>query len=129
VEETTADSSFDACGSATIGLECDEDWDGDDVANDDEPQPDNFLQQVQVMQCTLEGGSIDDVTQLSESIFDTDERDDDDDFGYSRRYNLGGNTTDEGEGAYLLTTLAGGSEYVIVVGGDTGYYTLNVKQY
>ncbi len=32
------------------------DWDLDGVANSDEPVPESFLQQVQVMQCTLAGG-------------------------------------------------------------------------
>jgi hypothetical protein len=126
-----ADDSFDPCGAAEdkATLECDLDWDLDNVSDENEPQPVTFLEQVQVMQCTLEDGALDGVSPLTPAIFDIDERDEDDYSGYSRRYNLGGNTTDSGEGAYLTTILSGGAEYVIVVGGDTGYYTLNVQEY
>jgi hypothetical protein len=139
----TAD--FDACGrqqSATTdtgGEEdtawepptCGADWDRDEVLDMDEPRPSSLLEQVMVMQCTLAGGDWESVEPYEPSDFiDQDSVDSDDKPYVDRVRNLGGQSGDSEEEAYLETTLAGGAKYVIVVGSGTeeGPYELRVKQ-
>ncbi len=124
-------ADFDPCGDQQDAeTTCEEDWDRDGVLDVDEPRPSTLLQQVWVMQCTLAGRDIDAITPADESIFDFDETDEDDTAWTDRSLDLGGRTDDSGEDAFLYTDLAGGGEYVIVVGGnqDTGPYELTIWQ-
>jgi hypothetical protein len=139
----TAD--FNACGrqqsstSDTGGEEdtaweaptCGADWDRDEVLDIDEPRPSSLLEQVMVMQCTLAGGDWESVEPYEASDFiDQDSVDSDDSPYVDRIRNLGGQSGDSEEEAYLETTLTGGAKYVIVVGAGTeeGPYELRVKQ-
>lgn len=134
---------FDPCGVVDAGalsstgvtqLACNQDFDGDGVSNFDEPAPDSFLQQVQVRQCET-NRNLDGTTNLTSGDFVTDEvicRDevDDDDLPYEDlQRNLGGNTGEDGEEAYLESVLQGGQSYTIVVGAgtDEGPYEFSVK--
>ena len=137
--------SFDPCGrpqsatSDTGGIEdtawepptCGADWDRDEVLDVDEPRPSSLMEQVMVMQCTLAGGDWESVEAYeAEDIFDKDSVDSDDSPYVDRTRNLGGQSGDSDEEAYMETTLAGGAKYVIVVGAGTeeGPYELRVKQ-
>ncbi|MEC8423109.1 MAG: hypothetical protein VX000_04990, partial [Myxococcota bacterium] len=111
---------------------CASDWDRDGVLNEDEPEPESFVQQVQVMQCTLAAGDFDAVEAgggfFGTEIIDADEIDEDDTPYTDRNRNLGGRTGEDDEEAYLELDLIGGQEYVIVVGGQTdqGVYEFSV---
>ena len=61
---------------------------------------------------------------------DGDESDEDSDYSYDRLTNVGGQSVDDHEGAYLSATLEGGKEYIFVVGASsgTGGYELNIKK-
>jgi hypothetical protein len=102
------------------------------VLDEDEPRPESFVQQVQVMQCTLAGGDFDAVVAgggfFGTELVDTDETDEDDVPYVDRVRNLGGRTGEEDEEAYMELDLIGGQEYVIVVGGQTdqGVYEFSV---
>jgi len=137
--------SFDPCGSPqsatsdTGGLEdtgwtpptCGADWDRDEVLDIDEPRPSSLLEQVMVMQCTLAGGDWESVEPYeAEDLFDQDSLDSNDEPYVDRVRDLGGQSGESEEEAYLETTLTGGSKYVIVVGAGTeeGPYELRVKQ-
>lgn len=131
VDTGTAEGAFDPCGElAEVPTTCADDWDLDGVLDVDEPRPASFLEQVQVMQCTLNGGSIRAGDLLGPEIFDLDERDEDEESSYDRARNLGGRYAADGEEAYLEADLIGGRQYVIVVGAGTeiGPYELRVQQ-
>ena len=84
-----------------------------------------------VMQCSLAGGDFSEVDPYeAEDFIDSDTLDENDDPYVDRTRNLGGQSGDSEEEAYLETTLAGGARYVIVVGAgtETGPYELRVKQ-
>lgn len=129
-------SGWNPCGLAQAGgsaaTTCATDWDRDGVLNEDEPEPESFVQQVQVMQCTLAAGDFDAVEAgggfFGLEILDSDETDEDDLPYADRRRNLGGRTGAEDEEAYIEVDLIGGQEYVIVVGGQTdqGVYEFSV---
>ncbi len=129
-----ASGLWDPCGTQSSGTTCAVDWDLDGVANSDEPVPESFLQQVQVMQCTLAGGDYMAVLNgggfYTPEIIDSDSRDEDDVAFYDRVRNLGGRSGEEGEEAYMQLDLLGGGQYVIVVGGetDTGVYELMIRE-
>jgi hypothetical protein len=136
---TSTETSWDPCGVATDSsggtcpLTCGEDFDRDCVANEAEPRPVSFLQQVQVMQCAISGNSAAAVIAgggfMGVEIIDWDEVDEDEIPYYDRRINLGGRTGDAGEEAYIEVELLGGTQYVIVVGAqtDTGVYELSIQ--
>ena len=129
-------TSWNPCGVPEDGgssaTTCATDWDRDGVLNEDEPEPSSFVQQVQVMQCTLAAGDFDAVVSsggfFGTEIVDSDEIDEDDSPYADRRRNLGGRTGEDDEEAYLEVDLIGGQEYVIVVGGQTdqGVYEFSV---
>lgn len=122
---------FDPCGlSSGDDTTCEDDWDRDGVLDEDEPKPETFMQQVQVMQCTIAGGDISSFTPVGLEILDEDEADEDDLSSYDRILNIGGASASEKEGAYLTATLLGGQEYIIVVGSSSGNgpYELTVKR-
>lgn len=129
-------TSWNPCGLAQDGgsssTTCATDWDRDGVLNEDEPEPASFVQQVQVMQCTLAAGDFDAVVAsggfLGTDVLDTDETDEDDIPYADRQRNLGGRNGEEDEEAYIELDLVGGQEYVIVVGGQTdqGVYEFSV---
>lgn len=128
-------AGWNPCGTAADSTPtCDVDWDLDGVLNDDEPEPESFLQQVHVMQCTLAGGDADAILDnggfYTVDIIDLDSTDEDEVAYYDRVRNLGGRTGDEGEEAYMEVELMGGNQYVIVVGAetDTGVYELMVRE-
>ncbi len=136
---------FDACGTPQTAMSdtgtsedtawepptCGADWDRDEVLDVDEPRPSSLLEQVMVMQCTQAGGDWSAVEPYeAEDLFDEDSLDANDEPYVDRVRNLGGQSGDSDEEAYLETTLTGGSKYVIVVGAGTeeGPYELRVKQ-
>jgi hypothetical protein len=130
--------SFDPCGSAEesdtgdtglVTLDCWTDWDDDGISYSSEPSPSTFLEQVQVQQCT-NNFNEEPSTLYSVSYIDSDERDDDELPSYNTIYDVGGRCGEDGEEAYLVTTLQGGKEYLVVVGGnsDTGPYQLHLRQ-
>ena len=126
----TQSEGFDPCGLNSGTTTCDEDWDRDGVLDADEPVPETFISQVRVMQCTLSGNDISGFSAISTEILDQDETDDDSDYTYNRIGNMGGQSVEEHEGAYIDLTLEGGREYIIVVGASsgTGGYELNLKR-
>lgn len=131
IDTAAADDGFDPCGVlAEVPTTCADDWDLDGVLDVDEPRPASFLEQVQVMQCTLNGGTIRPGDLLGPELFDLDERDEDEESSYDRSRNLGGRYAGSGEEAYLEADLIGGRQYVIVVGAGTeiGPYELRVQQ-
>ena len=84
-----------------------------------------------VMQCALAGGDFTDVEVYeAEELIDVDSIDENDDPYVDRARNLGGQSGDSEEEAFMETTVAGGRRYVIVVGAgtETGTYELRVKQ-
>jgi len=110
---------------------CDLDFDADDVLDASEPQPENFLDQVLVQQCTSLGGVMDgSVEAYNSSWLDVDEQDGDDTPTFSRLYNTGGASGVDGEEGFVEVTLDGGQQYLVVVGspGDTGTYELSFVQ-
>lgn len=115
------------CPVIASAEDCGIDYDQDGVADADEPQPESFLDQIWQMQCS-QGVAEQDLSDSS--IFDLDEQDEDDDFSYSMRYNLGGASGQSGEEALLTATLVGGESYMVMVsgGGDEGIYELQVQQ-
>jgi hypothetical protein len=121
---------FDPCGLSLGPTTCDADWDRDGVMDLFEPQPENFLQQVQVAQCTLAGNDIYAFEPVTTAIIDWDSADGDEESYFDRERNLGGVTGESGEEAYYEVDLEGGVEYVIVIGAatDTGAYELSVRQ-
>lgn len=125
------DDEYDACGTLSeSATTCDVDWDLDGVLDEDEPQPDNFLEQVWVMQCTLAGGDAEGYTPVGSDVIDEDSTDDDDAATYDLARNLGGTTDGDAEDAFLEISLAGGYEYILVVGatdGGTGTYELAIQ--
>ena len=131
LDTAAAEDGFDPCGVvAEVPTTCADDWDLDGVLDVDEPRPASFLEQVQVMQCTLNGGTIRPGDLLGPELFDLDERDEDEESSYDRSRNLGGRYAGSGEEAYLEADLIGGRQYVIVVGAGTeiGPYELRVQQ-
>lgn len=115
------------CAATSAPLACGTDYDQDGILDSDEAEPESFLDQIWQIQCAQEVAESD---LLDISIFDMDERDEDDDFSYSMRYNLGGASGASGEEALLSATLLGGQQYMVVVsgGGDDGTYELQVQQ-
>ena len=124
------EDGFDPCGISLGTTTCDADWDRDGVMDVFEPQPENFLQQVQVAQCTLAGNNVDAIEPVTTAIVDWDSVDSDEEPYTDRERNLGGVTGEGGEEAYYEVDLFGGEEYVIVIGAgtDTGAYELSVRQ-
>ena len=123
--------TFDPCGSVeSEATTCEVDWDRDGVLDENEPTPETFLQQVQVMQCTMAGGDLSAFVPVGLEIIDTDQEDEDSLSTYDRTLNIGGSSADEKEGAFLKTTILGGQEYIIVVGSadGTGPYELTVQR-
>ena len=139
---TGVSADFNPCGSIQLedtgsadtaweGPTCGADWDRDGVLDIDEPRPTSLLEQVMVMQCALAGGDFSGVEAYeADDIIDVDSMDENDDPYVDRARNLGGQTGESEEEAFMETTLAGGSRYVIVVGAgtETGSYELRVKQ-
>ncbi len=133
---------FDPCGMARLSdtgttdtasddPTCGTDWDRDGVLDVDEPRPQSLIEQVMVMQCALAGGDFSGVEPYeAEDLIDLDSIDENDDPYVDRARNLGGQSGESEEEAYLETTLAGGARYVVVVGAgtETGPYELRVKQ-
>ena len=96
--------------------------------DENEPTPETFLGQVQVMQCTLVGNDPSGFVPIDVNVIDVDERDDDDASTFDRRMNVGGVSAEDYEGAYLDITLTGGQQYILVVGGEgTGPYELTLR--
>ena len=126
-EEVVTD--FDPCGvQEAITTTCDVDWDRDGVLDENEPTPETFLGQVQVMQCTLVGNDPSGFVPIDVNVIDVDERDEDDASTFDRRMNVGGVSAEDYEGAYLDITLTGGQQYILVVGGEgTGPYELTLR--
>ncbi|MED5370413.1 MAG: hypothetical protein VX899_05335 [Myxococcota bacterium] len=122
---TEEEMAEDFCAETTAELGCGDDYELDGVANEDELEPASFLDQLWTVACKSGGEA-----SVDTSIFDLDERDDNDDFTYSPRYNLGGRSGASGEEATLTASLVGGEQYVIIVsgGGDQGSYELQVQQ-
>jgi hypothetical protein len=126
--------SFDPCGSTVsdtgIDATCATDWDRDGVADEDEPRPATFLQQVWVQQCSLGTAAGTSPVYVDDSIFDADSRDDDSDPTCNRRLNAGGLSGDAGEEAYMQVDLRGGESYLVIVGGtgDKGTYEITLEQ-
>lgn len=140
---TGVSPGFDPCGrtqgsdtgammdTAWSAPTCGSDWDRDEVLDLDEPRPQSLLEQVMVMQCSLAGGDFSDVDPYeAEDLIDSDTLDENDNPYVDRTRNLGGQSGDSEEEAYLETSLAGGARYVIVVGAgtETGPYELRVQQ-
>jgi hypothetical protein len=127
--ETGASDAFDACGTQeSIPTTCDVDWDRDGVLDEEEPTPETFLGQVQVMQCTLAGNDPSGFQPIGTNVIDVDERDDDDSPTLDRKLNTGGISAEDYEGAYLDIELTGGQQYILVVGGEgSGPYELTVR--
>jgi hypothetical protein len=122
---------FDPCGVISEApTTCANDWDLDGVLDEVEPRPATFVEQVQVMQCTLAGGDITAFTPASDKIIDQDERDDNEESYFDRTLNIGGKNGSSGEEAFLMKELQGGTDYVIVVGATAGLgtYELRVTQ-
>ncbi|HJN73657.1 MAG TPA: hypothetical protein QGF58_06950, partial [Myxococcota bacterium] len=122
--------SEDPCGAPYVDsgdLTCNDDFDGDNVADDEEPIPDGFIAQIQVRQCEL---GVDSSEYYNNDWIDKDEIDDGDQLTYDPVGNVGGDSGGSGEEAYLSLTLAGGETYTIVVsgGGDEGVYELSARQ-
>ncbi|MBL8618489.1 MAG: hypothetical protein JNM72_22935 [Deltaproteobacteria bacterium] len=125
------ETDFNPCGEpAGVPTDCSVDWDLDGVLDIDEPRPSSFLEQVQVMQCTLSGGSIAPSSLATPRIFDLDEQDEDEDSSYDRARLLGGRYAADGEEAFIEASVSGGQQYIIVVGAgtDLGPYELRVQQ-
>ena len=134
LSSTVGESIDDPCGqpyeasdSGSAVLDCDDDFDGDQVHDDEEPRPTGFVGQVQVRQCEL---GLDQSLAYTSDWIDQDETDEDDDVTYDPIANVGGDSGGTGEEAYMTLSLNGGDIYTIVVsgGGDTGVYELSVKQ-
>ena len=125
------DADFEPCGThATDPIPtCATDWDGDGVADADEPLPENLFQQILVQQCTLNGG-VPASEPYSTEWMDVDERDEDTLFSRDLTHNTGGRSGPDDEEAYADVVLRGGQEYLIVVGGNggTGTYELSVRE-
>ena len=122
------DDGFDPCGEQSEEtLTCADDWDLDGVANDDEPVPVSFLQQVDVHLCQQHGAG--NYEPYGDDTVDLDELDEDETTTVSRAYNLGSVSGDSGEEAFMVAELVGGFQYMIVVGGgtDTGIYELTLQ--
>jgi len=119
----------DPCGSTTDDLTCETDWDGDGVADTDEPEPDTFVDQVNVQRCSIDDYDEDEPYEYSDWV-DEDEIDEDEDATYERHINAGGRSDSSGEDSYLRATLYGGQSYLIVIGGnmDVGAYELTVRR-
>ena len=81
------------------------------------------------MQCTAAGGDASAYDAVTEEIFDEDSTDDDDSYSFNRGLNLGGQSWEEGEEAYMVVTLDGGSKYLLIVGAgdDTGSYEMTLQ--
>lgn len=128
------DQDFDACGEVSeTPLTCAEDWDGDGVADEDEPDPGSFVQQVMIQQCTNNNGTMPqgENAWYSSNYVDLDQQDEDEQSSFSAVYNVGGQTAEDGEEALLYAVLNGGQKYVIVVSGgdgDMGAYELHLRQ-
>ena len=128
---SAAIETFDPCGSMeSEATTCEFDWDRDGVLDENEPQPETFLQQVQVMQCTMAGGDLSSFVPVGLEIIDADQSDEDSLSSYDRTLNIGGTSAEDKEGAFLKTTVMGGEEYIIVVGSSsgTGPYELTVQR-
>ena len=78
----------------------------------------------------MAGNDISGFEAFGLEVIDSDEIDEDSDYSYDRLINVGGQSVEEHEGAYLSTTLEGGKEYIFVVGASsgTGAYELNLKK-
>jgi hypothetical protein len=149
--------AFDPCGTPVeydpddpeSQVTCEVDWDDDEIRDDDEPAPANFVQQVQVQQCTEEDyyydadpsddfdPLADDDTEepeppddnaefytvsdsLGREFLDADELDEDD---YPRaivEIGAGGKSAIGSEDGFVQVTLEGGEQYIIVVAAKTG---------
>ncbi|RME25849.1 MAG: hypothetical protein D6798_08015 [Deltaproteobacteria bacterium] len=126
--EPTLEEPF-SCGTITGDTTCGEDWDRDGILDVDELQPQNFIEQVHAMQCTIYGNdtSLFELV-LPEEIIDFDTIDEDEISYYDRARNLGGMSDDSGEEAYMEVTLTGGQDYLVMVGAYDyqGTYELEV---
>ena len=120
---------FVGCTTGDQPLDCSLDWDGDGIADVDEPRPETFMEQVWVAQCSADPTITDEQAFSTEQV-DQDELDEDELVSRSLTENIGGTSGPEGEEALLETTVLGGQQYVIVVsgGGDTGTYELSIRQ-
>ena len=129
---TGDEDSFDPCGTmSTDPTTCADDWDRDGVLDEDEPQPDSFLGQVRVMECTLNGTVAPTEWEVDSSWLDADEIDDDDLPTTDLLNNTGGYSGTTGEEGYVQVDLEGGREYLIIVAannGGSGVYELNMRQ-
>jgi hypothetical protein len=124
-----AEAGFAACNTGDQALTCDEDWDGDGIADVDEPRPTTFMEQVWTSQCSTDPNlTVDNAFSLE--FVDQDEVDEDELVSRSLTDNVGGTSGPEGEEALLEATVIGGQQYIIVVsgGGDTGTYELSIRQ-
>lgn len=126
------ESDFDACGEASLTpTSCDDDWDRDGVLDIDEPQPDSFLAQTRVMECTLNGNVAPAAWTYGTSWLDVDEQDEDELPTIDFANNTGGRAGEDGEEGYVEVSLDGGREYLVIVGatgGGTGTYELSLRQ-
>jgi hypothetical protein len=124
-------TTFDPCGVISEeATTCADDWDRDGVPDEAEPQPGSFVQQVQVMQCTVSGGSVAADVLIGSEILDTDQTDDDSISTFDRAANAGGRFAEDGEEAYLERDLVGGNQYLLVVGGGSsqGSYEIEIRE-
>ncbi|MFH1463816.1 MAG: hypothetical protein ABIO70_05445 [Pseudomonadota bacterium] len=128
-EEGGAPAEFDPCGTTSEWpTSCVDDWDGDGVADLDEPLPRSFYEQVLVQMCSIDpalpGGEL-----FGPQNFDADTLDFDDTPTANRQDNSGGRAGDSGEEAYLRIQLEGGQRYLVVVGAgtDSGTYELTLR--
>ena len=107
------------------------DWDLDGISNANEAQPANLYEQILVADCTAQGATNDTfVASYSTDLMDADEIDSDDRPSYDLANNTGGRSSDSGEEGFVKADLAGGTKYLLIVGGngDTGTYEINVRQ-
>jgi hypothetical protein len=121
--------AFDPCGTQEdVATTCDEDWDRDGVLDANEPMPETFLGQVQVMQCTLAANDPSGFDPVGTEVLDDDEVDDDNSVSLDRVLNIGGVSANDEEGAFLDVTLLGGQQYMLVIGASgTGPYELTIR--
>ncbi len=127
--------TFDPCGTETgdtgTAPTCVNDWDLDGISNANEAQPANLYEQILVADCTAQGATNDTfVASYSTDLMDADEIDSDDRPSYDLANNTGGRSSDSGEEGFVKADLAGGTKYLLIVGGngDTGTYEINVRQ-
>jgi len=128
-EEEETPTAFDPCGiPSEETTSCADDWDGDGVPDGDEPQPEDFYQQVLVAMCSLDH-DLPASGLFGPENFDFDTIDQDDSPTSNRRDNAGGRNGGSGEEAYMRVELQGGVRYLVVVGAgsDAGSYEITLR--